>query len=131
MRTVLLKQVFAIQSDYAIGKAVDAAEALVSELETGRAYAKVRRGWRISQAHQPDLAFRLRAWWIKRVPCMLSRRYPALDAASIATCAGGCPVVQPWLHAQVLSGRACTHLAWANRVHSSAYPAASASHRVP
>ena len=38
---VQLKQVFAIQSDYAIGRAADAAEAKANEAEEGRAYAKV------------------------------------------------------------------------------------------
>ena len=40
-RMVQLKQVFAIQSDYAIGRAADAAEAKANEAEDGRAYAKV------------------------------------------------------------------------------------------
>ena len=55
MRTVKLKQCFAIQSDYAIGKAVDAAEAIVSKAEDGRAFAKVRGALRTLQAHQPNL----------------------------------------------------------------------------
>lgn len=36
-------KVFAIQSDYAVGKAIEAAEAKAAEAGTDRGYAKVRR----------------------------------------------------------------------------------------
>lgn len=46
------KQIFATQSDYAIGKAVDAAVAKAAEAEDGRAFAKVRRPGASSQNYQ-------------------------------------------------------------------------------
>ena len=52
VRTVKLKQIFAIQSDYAVGKAVDDAEAKVSEAEDGRAFAKVCKSRPISKEHR-------------------------------------------------------------------------------
>ncbi len=51
---VRVKQVFAIQSDYAVGKAADAAEAKVEECEPDRAFAKVCRNMQLSQSVLPN-----------------------------------------------------------------------------
>ena len=53
-RMVRVKQVFAIQSDYAVGKAADAAEAKVEECEPDRAFAKVCRNMQLSQSVLPN-----------------------------------------------------------------------------
>ena len=55
-RMVQVKQVFAIQSDYAVGRAADAAEAKADECEQGRAFAKVCREMQHSEVcHQDQL----------------------------------------------------------------------------
>ncbi len=54
VRMVQTKQVFAIQSDYAIGEAADAAEAKVEECEQGRAFAKVCRNTQLSWTALPE-----------------------------------------------------------------------------
>ncbi|CAL5227003.1 g9893 [Coccomyxa viridis] len=63
VRTVKLKQIFAIQSDYAVGKAVDDAEAKVSEAEDGRAFAKRMEPSNVSGGYWQQLPSEMQRRW--------------------------------------------------------------------
>ena len=87
---VQVRQIFATQSDHAIGKAVDAAVAKAAKCEDGRAFAKVRRPSASSQNCQ------------RRESCTGHERYACLRSCGAlamrlqATCGSAGILKESW-----------------------------------